>query len=333
MRRTFQLFKHGLFSISFFGLANLANAEELKFGLPVKCELDKDCFIQNLPDVKTDKTASDTFCQGATYDGHKGIDIRLRSLENIKDNIPVVASASGIVKAYRDGEDDKLIVKSEDRDLVKGKECGNGVVISHQDGYETQYCHLKKNSISVQKGERVQQGDIIGFIGNSGLAQFPHVHFTIRKNGQWLDPISGRKPSQTCTPTNTQGTLLNENVIKYFTENTTRLMASGITGNIIAHNELVKTGAPEKIKAPDQSIIGWAWFINLRKGDQIRFVLEGPKGFIVKNTTEPLERHKATYSAYLGKKSTPAKGEYRLTTQLLRNNQPIEESMYVQTIE
>ncbi len=333
MRAVFQLLKRGLFTIGLLGFTNLANSEELKFGLPINCELNKDCFIQNLPDVLSNKTASDTYCQGATYGGHKGIDIRLLSLENIKDNVPVIASADGIVKAFQDGEEDKLMLTPQDKANIKGNECGNGIIITHVNGYESQVCHLKKNSITVKKGQKLKQGDILGFVGNSGFAAFPHVHLTVRKNGQWLDPISGAKPSQNCSSTKSKNTLLNKDTIKYFSANTSRLMISGITGSAVTHKELVKIGAPKKLSESDQAIVGWAWFINLRKGDQVRFTLEGPKGLITQNTTKPLDRHKADYSGYSGKRTKPDKGEYRLTTELLRNGQPIEEILFVQTLE
>ena len=51
---------------------------------------------------------------------------------------------------------------------ISGKECGNGVVLVHDDGYQTQYCHLKKGSVAVKKGARVSEGDLLGFIGMSG---------------------------------------------------------------------------------------------------------------------------------------------------------------------
>ncbi len=115
MRTTFQLLLAIVFTIGFFQATYFAIAKEIKFGLPIKCELNKDCFIQNLPDVVTDKSALDTFCQGATYDGHKGIDIRILSLKDMERNVPVIASADGIVKAYRDGEVDKIIATPEDK--------------------------------------------------------------------------------------------------------------------------------------------------------------------------------------------------------------------------
>lgn len=332
-RQVFQLLMHGVFTLSFFGLVNAPNAQELKFSLPIQCEINQNCFIQNLPDLLQGSDTSDPFCQGASYDGHKGTDIRLLSLKDIDKNIPVIASADGIVKAFRDGEPDKLIITKEDKNNIKNKECGNGVVVSHQDGYESQYCHLKQNSISVQKGQQIKRGDTLGFVGNSGFASFPHVHLSIRKNGQWLDPISGLAPSQTCEPTDLQNTLWDEKTAKYFTENTSRLLMSGIAGKPIEHKQLVKIGPPQGLKNSDQAIVGWAWFINLRKGDQIRFTLEGPKGLISQNTTDAIDRHKASYSGFSGKRTTPEKGEYRLTTQLLRDGNPIEESLFVQTLE
>jgi murein DD-endopeptidase MepM/ murein hydrolase activator NlpD len=45
---------------------------------------------------------------------------------------------------------------------VTDRDCGNGVVISHDDGWETQYCHMKKGSISVQDAQCVAMGQILG---------------------------------------------------------------------------------------------------------------------------------------------------------------------------
>ncbi len=54
---------------------------------------------------------------------------------------------------------------------------------------------------------------------------------------------------------------------------------------------------------------------------------------ISENTSKPLDRHKAAYSGFSGKKGKPIDGEYRLTTQLLRNGKPIHETLFVQTLE
>jgi hypothetical protein len=75
-----------------------------------------------------------------------------------------------------------------------GKECGNGVVIAHDQSWETQYCHLKERSISVNVGDTVQVGDVLGKIGLSGRTQFPHVHISVLHNETRIDPFapSGR---------------------------------------------------------------------------------------------------------------------------------------------
>lgn len=311
----------------------IANAEEFKLGLPIQCELEKDCYIQNLPDLLETTEVSDSFCQGASYDGHKGVDIRLLSLEDINRNVPVIAPAAGTIKAVRDGEEDILMSTPQDRDRVKGKECGNGIVITHEGGYETQLCHLKQGSISVQRSDRVEKGDTLGFVGTSGASEFPHVHLSVRNEGQWLDPVSGKQPGTTCDVSATEETLFDTETINYFSENTSRLMTSGISGNVIEHNKLVRVGAPMSAAEGDAAIVGWAWFINLRKGDQIRFILEGPNGIIAENTSEPLEGHKADYSAFSGKRQTVEAGEYKLNTELLRNGETIAQSLYVHIVE
>lgn len=333
MRRLFQLSKACLFTLSFIMLSTAAKSEELKFGLPIKCNINKDCFIQNLPDLISGKAHADSFCGGATYNNHKGVDIRLLSLKDIKRNVPVIAAADGIVKAFRDGEPDQLVRTPDQRKRVKNKECGNGVVLTHGARLETQYCHIKQGSISLKRGQVVKKGEVIGFVGNSGFAAFPHVHFGIRMDGQWLDPVLGKRPSDNCSVASSQSSMLDKLSFSYFSENTSQLLTSGITGNVFKHSSLVKSGAPKALVQGDKAIIGWAWFINLRKGDQIRFTLEGPEGIISQNTTKPIDRHKADYSGFSGKKRLAQKGEYTLRTQLLRKGNVIKDSLYVKILE
>lgn len=65
---------------------------------------------------------------------------------------------------------------------------GNHIVIQHGFGYETLYAHLSKYKARV--GQRVNRGDIIGFVGSTGRSQAPHLHYEVHKNGKVVNPIN-----------------------------------------------------------------------------------------------------------------------------------------------
>jgi len=72
---------------------------------------------------------------------------------------------------------------------------GNVVFIKHRNGNETVYAHLSK--ITVQRGQKVDQGQTIGLVGSTGWATGPHLHFELRVNGQHQDPMTIAKQSET----------------------------------------------------------------------------------------------------------------------------------------
>ena len=100
------------------------------------------------------------------------------------------AAADGVVKATRDGMAD-VSIRETGREAVSGREAGNGVLIDHGGGWETQYSHLLFGSVSVEPGDRVVAGTPLGMIGLSGQTEFPHLHFTLRRRGMAIDPYTG----------------------------------------------------------------------------------------------------------------------------------------------
>ena len=64
---------------------------------------------------------------------------------------------------------------------------GNVVKIRHDGIYTTLYAHLSRFGRGIRKGARVEQGRVIGYVGSTGLATGPHLHFQIEKNGRWAD--------------------------------------------------------------------------------------------------------------------------------------------------
>jgi murein DD-endopeptidase MepM/ murein hydrolase activator NlpD len=65
---------------------------------------------------------------------------------------------------------------------------GNHVVINHGFGYQTLYGHMSK--IATAPGKKVKRGDLIGYVGSTGLSTGPHVHYEVIKNGEKVNPIN-----------------------------------------------------------------------------------------------------------------------------------------------
>lgn len=89
---------------------------------------------------------------------------------------PILATADGVV------EDAKFKVYN-----------GNYVKIRHNGQYKTQYLHMSKIAKGVRAGVRVKQGDIIGYVGSTGLATGPHVCYRFWKDGQQVDPFKQKQ--------------------------------------------------------------------------------------------------------------------------------------------
>jgi len=69
-----------------------------------------------------------------------------------------------------------------------GRGHGNTIVIDHGSGYETVYSHLSK--FNAGRGKRVNRGDIIGWVGNTGLSTAPHLHYEVHLNGKPVNPVN-----------------------------------------------------------------------------------------------------------------------------------------------
>jgi murein DD-endopeptidase MepM/ murein hydrolase activator NlpD len=85
---------------------------------------------------------------------------------------PIIATASGVVIAAQFTQNN-----------------GNYVKIRHDKVYETQYLHMSRFARGIRNGVRVQQGQVIGYVGSTGLATGPHVCYRFWKRGQQVDPL------------------------------------------------------------------------------------------------------------------------------------------------
>ncbi|MFM2207728.1 MAG: hypothetical protein RL213_1703 [Bacteroidota bacterium] len=69
-----------------------------------------------------------------------------------------------------------------------GRGYGNNVVINHGYGYQTLYGHMSR--MSVRPGQRVNRGDLIGYVGNSGTSTGPHLHYEVHRGGNPVNPVN-----------------------------------------------------------------------------------------------------------------------------------------------
>ncbi len=109
-----------------------------------------------------------------TYDGHDGIDMSFPNFAPMDAGTPVMAAEAGTVVNENDGDTDRNI---------DGGDVGNYVEIDSGNGYQEYYYHLRNGSVGVQIGQTVQQGQVIGFMGSSGNAFGPHLHFGVTNGG------------------------------------------------------------------------------------------------------------------------------------------------------
>ena len=167
------------------------SSQGLKLSLPIHCILGKYCHILAYVDVMPGPEYQDFRGGRQTYDGHDGTDFAIADEVAMKHGVPVKAAAPGAVIFVREGVADKRIENEAQALRISPLGCGNAVVIEHTDQWRTHYCHLRRGSVAVKQGMRVEAGAILGLVGLSGLTSFPHLHFGVLHKGKQVDPFTG----------------------------------------------------------------------------------------------------------------------------------------------
>lgn len=98
---------------------------------------------------------------------HNGVDFRAAT------GTPVFASSAGSVTV-----------------AGNGGPCGNMVEIQHAGGVTTSYCHFSRIAPGIHVGQHVETRQLIGYVGATGRATGPHLHFAVKKNGVYVDPMT-----------------------------------------------------------------------------------------------------------------------------------------------
>ncbi|MFN3360277.1 MAG: M23 family metallopeptidase [Pseudanabaenaceae cyanobacterium] len=273
-----------------------------------------DCFVLVYPDRDSSAGFKDYRCGDLSYDGHTGTDFAVADEGRMRAGVRVVAAAAGRVLRVRDGVVDRRVT---DPSTVKGQECGNGVVIDHGGGWETQYCHLRQGSVQVRPGQWVEQGTVLGLVGQSGLASFPHVHFAVRHQGRTIDPNGGVEVGKTCQ--SNQGSLW-QRPIPYVP---TGLIHAGFSPQEPTLAEL-EAGKWEgaKITSKDKALVFWTRSYGVKKGDRVRMTLVNPSQQTVVDYQTTLDKDNRFFMLFSGTRQLNP-GVWTATFHLERNSEQL----------
>jgi hypothetical protein len=272
-----------LFLFCFTPIVGAAEAIDLEW--PATCKMGKECFAYQLGN---------------------NTDISIYSKNATQPNHNVVAAAAGKVKRIRDKEDVAGV----------GKDCGNGIIIEHGNGWETQYCHLGKDSIVVHVDEKVKAGKVLGKIGASGQATRDGVYFIVRHNGEEINPFTAH--------------LWRDKTLTY---KETSLIDLGMSEKPIDFSSL-SANPPHKnlFSRTDPAMIAWVRAFNIKKGDQQKFVFYSPDGNIYRQAIEEIV--KTDHSEWIAAAGYPLQnknipvaynGEWRMVYSIKRGETPWQE--------
>lgn len=113
------------------------------------------------------KNATNQITQGYNVLKHRGIDL----VKYKGQTTDIIAHTEGTVVE---------VVKNYNRTDKKGNSYGNYVLIRHPNKYYTLYAHMKYGTVKVSKGQWIEKGQVIGYMGNTGYSQGAHLHFEVR---------------------------------------------------------------------------------------------------------------------------------------------------------
>jgi murein DD-endopeptidase MepM/ murein hydrolase activator NlpD len=189
----------------------------------------------------------------------------------------------------------------------------------------TQYSHLLKGSVKVYTGQRVNKGDVLGFVGLSGNSEFPHVDFSVTRDGKHVDPFNPERAG--CGVGS--ATLWSAPELQSLRYQATGLLISGFSAIKPDREKAESGGYPSSAFSADaESLLYWVELFGVRKNDQLSIALHGPNLRQVMNHEEVLSGNKAVLFSYAGKRRGPApwpKGTYSALFRLVRSGKIIVE--------
>jgi murein DD-endopeptidase MepM/ murein hydrolase activator NlpD len=268
-----------------------------QLALPIDCAPGTDCWVLRYVDHDPGPGVRDYVCGGVSGDDHNGTDIAIRDLAAMAAGVEVRAAAAGVVDALRDGMADTS-VDEVGRAAVGGKECGNGIRLAHGDGWTTWYCHLRRGSLMVKQGDRVEAGQPLALVGLSGDTSFPHLHFDVRHGDEVIDPFVGGE-SAGCGPG--ANPLWAAEVMQRLTYQPVLLTNAGFA-TAAPDKDDVRRGWHRLTSLPIASpaLLLWVEGYWVAPGDRVTFRLRGPDGASVVDHAIEIDKGQQRWLGFAG---------------------------------
>lgn len=144
----------------------------------------RDAFLYNAVDLDPTSGIRDFECTAYSYDGHRGVDMRVLPFRQQDIGVPVFAALDGTDVYVHDGDPDRNLDSP-------GFSGGNLVALDHGGTHYALYYHLRKGSDPCSPGQTVSAGTQLGLVASSGTSGWPHLHFDSQLDGTFYEPFAG----------------------------------------------------------------------------------------------------------------------------------------------
>lgn len=292
----------------------LADGNQPSLNLPLDCIPGKTCWTSKFVDLDPGPGVRDYMCHQRANDRHSGIDFAIRDLKAMEDGVTVMAAAPGTVLRTRDGMED-ISARLLGPEMLQRGECGNGVVIDHGGGWTTQYCHMRRGSIAVQPGNRVETGQKLGLVGMSGSSEYPHMHLSVYYNQKIIDPFVGLEDRSASSAKCGLGSapLWNEKTLAELAYTPAAIFNVGFAAVKPKRTDVplkeagidfteadVDSGRYRNSEIPSdaQVLVFWSETFGVETGDVVRVRLLGPKGGVLFDQKQSVDGVHARYFRY-----------------------------------
>ena len=273
-----------------------------RLSFPAACKIGEACWIFSFFDLDPGDSYIDHRCGVRTYAGHTGTDI---ATVDVTNEVAVLAASAGRVVGTRDGEVDHPA--GGPVQFPPGKDCGNGVRIDHGNGWASQYCHLKRGSISVKPGQIVDAGTVLGAIGNSGNSETPHLDFTVSRNATKIDPFQGEAASRAQDCAGGKPLWDAEALDAFGNYAPVFIRHAGFADRPLKVTDAQALPAPNSLSRKASALVFYTTVYGVAKGTRFEWIVTTPDGKTFVQNTLVAEENRARRFDFNGRK-TPDEG-------------------------